>query len=123
MCVISYVCYLASRGRFRKLVRDVSGNSASVPASVGDDSKDQFRLRELVSIKNAPKAFKISLLKELGYDSDGEYVTKNGERFLDIYVGKPILLDRMVIFPGSIIILDDNAFSIGAYLSEHPQAL
>ncbi len=82
-----------------------------------------MRIKELVSIREAPRAFKIEFLRQIGYDSDGEYVTQNGERVLDIYIQKPVLVDRMVIFPGSTVVLDDNSFSIGAYLDEHPDAL
>ncbi len=76
---------------------------------------------ELVSFKDAPKEFKIRLLKGLGFDVDekGVYVTQNGQRVLDKYIDKPIRLENMVIFPGSTIVLDDNPLSIASYMEEY----
>ena len=74
---------------------------------------------ELISIKDMPVDAKISLLRELGYDSDGVFVLeKNGKHHLDRYTGEPITLDNMVILPGSEIILDNNPLSITSFLEE-----
>ncbi len=79
---------------------------------------------ELVSLKNVSKASKIALLKELGYDSDGMFVLDSkGEKVLDPYVDEPVFLDRMLLLPGSTLILDNNALSIISYLEEHGDVL
>ncbi len=76
---------------------------------------------ELISLKEAPKEFKLELLKalELAVDEKGIFVTKNGEPVIDHYIDKPVRFDRMAIFPGSTIVLDDNPLSIAAYIEEH----
>ena len=74
---------------------------------------------ELISLKNVSKESKILLLKELGYRSDGEFVLDDaGKKVLDRYLEIPIVVDNMVIFPGSIIVLDNNELSISRYLEE-----
>jgi hypothetical protein len=74
---------------------------------------------ELISLKNISNESKIKLLKELGYDSDGEFVLdKNGNKLLDKYLEIPIKIDNMIILPGNTIILDDNEISISNYLEE-----
>ena len=79
---------------------------------------------ELVSLKNVSKESKILLLKELGYDSDGECVLDlNGNKILDRYLEIPVTIDNMVIFPGSEIILDDNELSISKYIEEFGDVL
>jgi hypothetical protein len=60
------------------------------------------------------------LLKELGYDSDGQYVlSADKKRVIDKYVGVEVTLSKMLIFPGSTIILDDNPLSVAAYFDEY----
>jgi len=77
-------------------------------------------LSQVVSIQNMPKDMKIQLLKELGFNSDGTYVTDTkGNQVLDKYTKDPIKIDNMAIFPGSTIILDDNPLSIILYLDEY----
>ncbi len=74
---------------------------------------------EIVSLKNVSLNSKILLLKELGYNSDGEFVLdKKGNKLLDRYFDVPVRVENMVILPGSEIILDDNELSISAYLEE-----
>jgi hypothetical protein len=76
-------------------------------------------MTEIVSIKNMPNEYRIILLKELGYDSDGRFVTeKSGEKVLDRYTREPILINNLAIFPGSTIILDNNPLSISSFLEE-----
>lgn len=76
-------------------------------------------MTEILSIKDMPEDYKVLLLKELGYSSDGTYVLKkNGEKCLDRYTDDPVRIDNMAIFPGSSIILDDNPLSISSYLEE-----
>jgi len=73
----------------------------------------------LLSLEDAPTAFKIKLVQELGYSSDGTYVLeKNGERCLDRYTKEPVQLNNMMILPGSTIILDNNSLSISSFLEE-----
>ena len=79
---------------------------------------------ELVSLKNIDKDSKIMILQELGYDSDGNYVLdKEGKPVLDKYLEIPVQIDKMVIFPGSTIILDDNEVSISSYMAEFGDVL
>ncbi len=80
---------------------------------------------ELISLKNISKESKILLLKELGYNSDGEFVLRsNGEKVMDRYLEDiPVRIESMVIFPGSEIILDDNELSISKYLEEFGDVL
>ncbi len=74
---------------------------------------------ELISLKNISKDSKVKLLKELGHDSDGEFVLDiNGNAMLDRYLEIPIKVDKMIILPGSTIILDDNELSLSRYLEE-----
>ncbi|HLC60235.1 MAG TPA: hypothetical protein VJJ52_02290 [Candidatus Nanoarchaeia archaeon] len=73
---------------------------------------------ERLSLKEVSKDSKIELLRELGYDSDGEFVLESGKKLLDRYLDVPIKLDNMVILPGSIIILDNNELSLSKYIEE-----
>ncbi|MDO8741403.1 MAG: hypothetical protein Q7J54_07615 [Candidatus Woesearchaeota archaeon] len=74
---------------------------------------------EFISLKNVSLNSKILLLKELGYNSDGEFVVgSDGNKVVDRYLNIPIMVNNMVIFPGSEIILDDNELSISSYIQE-----
>lgn len=73
---------------------------------------------ETISLKKISLVSKILLLKQLGYDYNGEFILKDGKRVLDRYLEIPIKIDNMVILPGSTIILDDNELSISSYLEE-----
>jgi len=74
---------------------------------------------ELISLKKISVNSKIALLRELGFNSDGEYVLdSHGNKFLDKYLEIPVKLNNMVILPGSTIILDDNELSIMKYMEE-----
>lgn len=76
-------------------------------------------MKKIVSIKNMSNEYRIILLKELGYDSDGRFVTeKSGKRILDRYTGEPIRINNIAIFPGSTIILGNNPLSISSFLEE-----
>ncbi len=78
---------------------------------------------ELIHLKDISNNSKILILKELGYDSDGEFVlNKKGEKVLDRYLEIPIKIESMVILPGSEIVLDDNELSISSYLEEFGDA-
>jgi len=79
---------------------------------------------ELISLKNISIDSKIQLLKEIGYDSDGEFVIDSkGKKVLDKYIEIPIKIENMVIFPGSTIILDNNELSISKYIEEFGDVL
>ena len=82
-------------------------------------------MTELVSIKDMPKELRIFLLKELGYDSDGKFVLKNGKKHNDKYSRKPIELKNMIILPGRSppVILDNNSLSVTSYLEEYGDVL
>ncbi|MEK6823949.1 MAG: hypothetical protein AABY06_02840 [Nanoarchaeota archaeon] len=74
---------------------------------------------EFMSLKNISKESKINLLKELDYDSDGEFVLNlDGTKVLDRYMEVPVKIDNMVILSGSTIILDNNELSLSKYLEE-----
>ena len=76
-------------------------------------------MTKLISIKDMPKEFRIMLIKELGYDSDGTFVLdKQGNKYLDRYMDEPVRIDNMAIFPGSSIILDNNSLSVSSFLEE-----
>lgn len=75
---------------------------------------------DIVSLKEVSKESKILLLKELGYQSDGEFVLSNaGQKVIDKYVEIPVKLNNMAILPGSTVILDDNELSITSYIEEY----
>lgn len=79
---------------------------------------------ELVSLKRVSINSKIQLLKELGYDSDGEFVLGyDGEKLIERYLDIPIKVESMIILPGSTIILDDNELSLSKYMEEFGDVL
>ena len=74
---------------------------------------------ELVSLKGVSKESKIQLLRELGYDSDGKYVLKDGQPVVDEYIDENATLDNVLILPGSTVVIVDSPLSIAAYFEEH----
>ena len=75
---------------------------------------------ETISLKQFSEGDKILLLKGLGLQTDGKFVLKSdGEIATDKYLGIPVQLNNMLIFPGSTIVLDDNELSITLYLEEY----
>ena len=75
---------------------------------------------ETVSLKNFSKQEKVDLLSGLGLKTDGIFVlNEKGEVMKDKYVEVDIELDNMLIFPGSMVVLDDNELSITSYLKEY----
>lgn len=80
-------------------------------------------MTELISLKEMPKKFKMLLLKELGYDSDGTFVLKDKDKHLDMYTNEPVRLDNMAILPGSTIVLDNNPLSMSSFLEEYPDVI
>ena len=75
---------------------------------------------EKISLKTFTKEEKILLLKELGFDSDGEYVLDSArEQVSDKYINIPVKIENMVILGGSTIILDDNEYSLMRYMEEY----
>jgi hypothetical protein len=76
---------------------------------------------EQLSLRDAPAEFKVALLRELGYGTDGTWILDpDGQKHLDTYADKPVRLDRMIILPGSALVLDDNPLSIASYFEDHP---
>jgi len=74
---------------------------------------------ETISLKEVSLNSKIALLKELGFNSDGEYVLDSrGQRVIDKYIDMPVKVTNMAIFPGSTIILNDNELSVSLYFEE-----
>lgn len=79
---------------------------------------------ELFSLKQMPKAARIGLLRELGFDSDGIFVLDGaGEKVFDRYIEEQVRVDNMLILPGSAIILDNNPLSVASYLEEFGDVL
>ncbi len=79
---------------------------------------------KLISIRQAPKEFKVALVEAMGYKvEDGRILLANGENYLDPYCDTPVKIDHMIIVPGSTLILDDNPLSIAAYDQDHPNVL
>ncbi|MDV3244955.1 MAG: hypothetical protein LYZ66_07290 [Nitrososphaerales archaeon] len=78
---------------------------------------------ELISLKEAPREFKVALLKGLGYgvDKEGFVVDSQGKRVTDKYSDKQVRIENMAIFPGSTILMDDNLLSITSYIEEHEE--
>jgi hypothetical protein len=73
-----------------------------------------------VSLNDFSKEDKILLLKELGFDSDGEFVLNDKkEKVFDKYLDIPVKFDNMLILSGSTIILDDNEYSLMRYMQEY----
>ena len=78
---------------------------------------------EVVSLGRLDSDSKIRLLRELGYDSDGTYVLKGGQRVRDRVTGEEIALDHMAILPGSVLVVSDNPLSIADYLEDYDETL
>lgn len=78
------------------------------------------RLR-VISLKEAPKEFRVALVKELGYDvKDDHVVSPDGELYHDPYSGAEVSIDSLLVLPGRSppLILDDSPFSLAAYFDE-----
>lgn len=77
---------------------------------------------EIVNLGGVPRESKIALLKELGYalEQDGVHIrdVTTGKRVIDRYTNIEVSIDRMMILPGSTILLDDNEFSLMSYIEE-----
>lgn len=80
-------------------------------------------MTELISLKDFSVEQKICLLKELGFDSDGKFVTKEGEKCKDRYTNEPIQLNNMLILPGSTVVIDNNPLSVSLFLEEFGNVL
>lgn len=74
---------------------------------------------ELISLREVSQDSKLALLRELGYESDGEHVLKDGQPVSDPFTGDPITLDNMVLLPGSTVLTTDNEVSIASYFEEY----
>ena len=79
---------------------------------------------DLISLKTIPKEVKLSILKELGFGSDGIFITDScGKKLIDPYVSEPIKVDNMLILPGSTVILDNNPISVAGYFEDHGEII
>jgi len=75
---------------------------------------------EIISLKDIDVESRIQLLRELGYDSDGIFVlNSDGTTYIEKYLHQPVLLDKMIIVPGSALVLDDNPLSLASYIEEY----
>ena len=88
------------------------------------DYKGKEITLDLVSLKRLPREAKILLLRELGYASDGVFVTNiDGQKVIDRYIEEPVKVENMLIMPGSDVILDSNPISIAGYFEDHPERI
>jgi hypothetical protein len=78
---------------------------------------------EVVSLSKLDTESKILLLHEIGYESDGIYVLKGGQRIRDKVTGEEVTLNRMAILPGSVLVISDNPLSIADYLEDYDETL
>jgi hypothetical protein len=77
-------------------------------------------MEKSISLSDFSVDDKILLLKELGFNSDGEFVLNDKkERVFDKYLDISIKINNMLILPGSTIILDDNEYSLMRYMQEY----
>lgn len=90
-------------------------------ASKPDELAELNGKLELISLKEAPREFKIALLRELqmAVDKEGFVIGPNGKQVIDEYIDKPVRFENMAIFPGSTIVLDDNPLSIASYIEDY----
>lgn len=75
---------------------------------------------EFVETKSWTKEQLTLLLQAFDYDSDGEFVLKDGKKHLDKYTGEKIKIRQMAVLPyhGGALVIDGNPLSISSYLSE-----
>ena len=75
---------------------------------------------ELISLSNVSQKSKVGLLNGLGYSVKGNYIFDSvGNKVKDKYMDIFVRVDKMMIMPGSTIILDDNELSVALYLEEY----
>ncbi len=77
---------------------------------------------QTVSLGGLPKDFKIALLRQLGYGSDGTYVLgPSGEPYKDPFSGSSVEVQEMMILPGRSppVIIGDDPLSLAAYLEDY----
>ncbi len=74
---------------------------------------------EVISLRTVSARSKIALLRELGYDTDGRRVLKDGVPVVDEVAGEEVTLENMAILPGSTVVMVDDPISIAAYFEEH----
>jgi hypothetical protein len=90
-------------------------------SAVSQPSKAQEKVRVL-SLRGAPKEFKIALLRELGYGVEGNHIlTADGGRYVDPFSGVEVSMENMVILPGRSppVILDDSPLSLAWYMDQY----
>jgi hypothetical protein len=77
---------------------------------------------QTISLPELTEPVRLALLAELGFGSDGEFVTQDGKRVVDRYTQDTVRVANMLILPGSTIVIDNNPFSIASYLEEFGDA-
>ena len=79
-----------------------------------------MREMKVIETKSWTKEQLILLLRAFNYDSDGEFVLKDGKKHLDKYTGEGVKIRQMAVLPyhGSVLVIDNNPLSISSYLSE-----
>lgn len=82
---------------------------------------------KLVSLKSAPREYKLELLDALGMTvgQDGVHVVRkqDGAPVIDPYARVHVRIDNMMILPGSALVLDENELSLISYLDEKGEIL
>ncbi len=76
----------------------------------------------VLSLKDAPKEFRVALLKELGYTVEGNRIlSSDGTKYVDPCSGVEVSPENMVILPGRSppVILDDSPLSLAWYFDQY----
>jgi hypothetical protein len=77
---------------------------------------------ETIDLSDYPSEFRIALLEELGFETDGEFIFKDDKLVKDRYTDKPVRVEEMAILPGKeqgeVIIIEDCVFSLIHYFTE-----
>jgi len=111
-------------GRIRKEHKPVYKDFKAYYGIVNKEKGVQMEKMNIISLANVDQKSKIELLKKLGYNSDGTYVLDKGKkRVVDRYTKKPIRVANMAILPGSLIIIDENPFSLIEYLEDYKKEI
>ncbi|MGB0651720.1 MAG: hypothetical protein ACPGQL_00835 [Thermoplasmatota archaeon] len=80
-------------------------------------------MAQLMSPRQIDPSVLLEFIRRMGYDVDGEYITKEGGPYHDPCTGLPVKFNKMIILQGSAIILDDNPVSLDWYMDEYPGTL
>lgn len=74
-----------------------------------------------ISLKGMGDELKEAVLFELGFFTDGQWIyeRETKARVFDKYSKAPVPYSRMLILPGSTVIIEDNPLSLIAYCEEY----